>query len=370
MNATARRVTLAAVLAALVPAFALTLIIVGRYKDERQRLAGEWSARGQVDVAAQPSIAVVDFETALAYGHDRESDRLRLAEALIAARRPAEAEAHLLTLRAEEPGRGEVALDLARLAAARNDLQRAVPYYHTAIDGAWDTDAAGARRRARLELSRLLLLDGQDTLAQAELIALIDDLPPDADLITDVGTLLAKAGADARATTLFQRALALNPTNATAARLAGQIAFRAGDYRDARQLLARSGAETPLDPASVDMLDVAGRVLARDPGAKGLAARERAARTYEDFGIARDRLARCQASASAGGGDGLADVAARAGAQAALREPALLRDPDLGDQVMSLVFDIVALPSSQCGVATPDERALELIAEERRATPR
>lgn len=373
MNRPNRRVTLAVILAALIPAFALTLVIVDRYKDGRQKLSVEWSARGQSDVAARPSIAVVDFETALAYGPDRESDRLRLAEALIAARRPAEAEAHLLTLWAEEPGRGEVALDLARLAAERNDLERAVPYYHTAIDGAWDADPSGARRGARLELSRLLLRNGQNIRAQAELIALIDDLPPDVDLINEVGELLVKAGADARAATLFQRALALDPGNATAARLAGQVAYRSGDYRDARQLLARSGQRTPLDPASADMLDVAARVLARDPGAKGVSARERAARTFEDFRIAQERLARCQASASSGGtgaADALAGIVARADAQAALREPSLLSDPDLNDQVTSLVFDIAALPSSQCGTATPDERALALIAEQRRTSQR
>src|SRR5262249_11403329 len=79
----------------------------------------------------------------------------------------------------------------------RGDLVDAVRFYHGAIDGAWEEGgAAAARRDARLELVRLLLNSGQNLRAQAELIALVGDLPPDATLITDVGDLLVEAGAD------------------------------------------------------------------------------------------------------------------------------------------------------------------------------
>jgi tetratricopeptide (TPR) repeat protein len=358
-----RRVSLAIIVTALVPAFALTYVVVDRYKHERQHLAAEWSERGQADVASHPATAVMDFQTALAYRRDQEADRLRLAEALMAAKRPAEAEAHLLTLWAEERGRGEVALDLARLAGAKDDLAQAVPYYHAAIDGAWEADAGVARRRARLELVRLLLVNGQKISAQAELIALINDLPPETDLITEVGDLLVQSGAETRAATMFQRALAIDPANAEAARLAGQVAFRAGNYRDARRLLAQAGLRASLDTESEDMRDVSGRVLSHDPGARGIGARERVRRISDDFAIARDRLSRCQSSAfpTAAGRDQLAGLVARTDADAKLRQPAMQHDPDLGDQVMSLVFEIVALPSSLCGAPTRDERALQLI---------
>lgn len=363
--------TLAAVLTALVPAFGVTSLVVDRYKHQRQDLAADWSERGRADLPTNPAAAVTDFETALAYSRDQGSDRLHLAEALIASKRPAEAEAHLLTLWSQEPGRGDIALNLARLTAARNDLSRAVPYYHAAIDGAWEGDAPAARRGARLELARLLLLNGQNISAQAELIALINDLPPDANLITEVGGLLVQSGADTRAATLFDRALALDPRNAAAARLAGQVAFRAANYRDAQKLLAQAGAEQPpLDAESADMLDLSARVLAHDPAARGLPARSRGSRLFADFQIARDRLARCQASPSAGappGSDQLAPIVQRVEAVGNLRETALQRDADLSDEVLSLSFDIATLPTALCGAPTPDERALQLIADRRRA---
>ena len=88
-----RRLTLAVMFGGLVPAFALTHSVVSHYKDQRLRLAADWSERGNHDLASRPDAAAVDFQTALSYGPDRVMDRLRLSQALTAAGRPAEAPA-------------------------------------------------------------------------------------------------------------------------------------------------------------------------------------------------------------------------------------------------------------------------------------
>src|SRR4051812_47525381 len=200
VNALDRRIVMGVVLAATVPAFALTQLIVNRYRDQRQRLSLEWSARGQQQLAAEPSAAVTDFLTALSFG-DRTSDRFLLAKALVGAGRPAEARAQLASLIVEDPGNSDVNLELARIAASEGDVDASVRYYHAAVDGVWRVNPMAARRQARIELARLLMGHGQQVRAQAELIALIDELPPDARIITDVGNLLVDAGAYARALT-------------------------------------------------------------------------------------------------------------------------------------------------------------------------
>ena len=236
-----QRIVLALLTSALALAFWVTHLIVVRYKAERGLLAVEWRDRGMRDLPKHPAQAVVDYETALSYA-DESDVRFSLAQALVESGRFAEAQAQLLTLWTEAPGDGRINLQLARLAASANDEGDAVRYYHAAIDGAWESGVAVARRTARLELAKFLLSKGQAVRAQAELIAMIDDLPADAELITDVGRLLIDAGADARAMTLLQRALMVAPSYPRAARLAGGVAFRSGDYRLAQRYLSEAAA--------------------------------------------------------------------------------------------------------------------------------
>lgn len=367
-----RRFLLAIALSGLVPAFALTHLLVSQYKAQRLRLADEWSARGHRDLASKPGVAAVDFQTALSYEPDRAMDRLRLSQALTAANRPAEAQAELLTLWTETPGDGEVNLELARLSASSGNVSDAVRYYHAAIDGAWDANAAVARRQSRLELAKLLLAQGQQLPAQAELIALIDDLPSDSDVMTEVGGLLAEAGADDRAMTVLRSALMLDPANVMAATLAGRIAYRTGDYDAARGFLTPPATTGSLDPGTRAMLDVSNRIVALDPFARRLGTSGRVQRILEALDVATSRLMRCQIHAQ--GGDEAAarliDLGMRAQAAGKLRRVTLERDPDLSDRVMSLVFEIEALPGDVCGDASTDDRALQLIAEQRQPAAR
>lgn len=362
------RTILAAVVAGLIPAFVITHLVDARFKSDRQRLAFEWTSNGVRDLGRNSDAAVADFETALAYGPDDAANRLRLATALIAAKRPNEAEAHLRTLWSEEPGSGRINLELARLAAQRDDLADAVRYYHAAIDGAWDGGAAAARRNARLELARLLLKSGQNVRAQAELIALVDDLPPDATLVTDVGDLLVAAGAEGRAVAVFARALMLDPANRRAAESAGRVEFREANYARATEYLTRAAGTGPLEPPVRSMLDLSRRVLALDPSAARLTARERSRRLQAALAAARERLGRCAAGmADADSAGRIGDLAARDNAieQARERRRGGI-DPEYQDDITTLVFAIESLPERTCGPDTVDDRALQLIAGQER----
>jgi tetratricopeptide (TPR) repeat protein len=361
-----RRTMIGLSIAGLIPAFALTHLVVARYRASRQQLAAEWSARGLRDFPGEPHAAVVDFETALAFAPERSDDRLRLGEALMRANQPAEARAQLLTLWAEQPGSGRINLNLARLSAAAGDVQQAVRYYHAAVDGSWESGAPLARRTARLEAAKLLLAHGERLRAQSELIALIEDLPNDSSLMTSVAGLLVDAGADVRARALLDRALAVDPANATAARLAGGIAFRRGDYRAAREFLRTAHAS---DPVSTDMLAVSEQVLALDPYARGVRSAERAKRALRSLEIARDRLQRCQgpppASPPPQASGRFADLVDWLTTARMVSARTVARDAEALDDIMNLVFDVEKIQDAACGPALPSDRALSLIAAQR-----
>lgn len=176
----APRTILVLAIVGLVPAFAGVQELVSGARDRRQHIALQWADRASRDLeAGRPLAAAEDFRIAQEYARDRSRYRLPLAHALLAAGRVLEARAQLLTLWSEMPGNGVVNLELGRLAARSGDVEGAIRYYHGAIDGAWDDNAPRERRRARVELARVLVEDGNQTQALAELIALSADPPKD-----------------------------------------------------------------------------------------------------------------------------------------------------------------------------------------------
>ena len=192
-----RRTMFAIAIAALVPAFAAVNVVVGATRAKRQQLSAEWAAQGDRDLSeGHPFAAAEDYRVAQEYARDRSQYRLQLAHALLAAGRFLEARAQFATMWSESPGDGLVNLELGRLAGHDGDVTDAIRYYHAAIDGAWDEDAAGARRRVRLELARFLIARGDRTRAQVELIVLSGDPPRDPEALREIATLRIAAGLD------------------------------------------------------------------------------------------------------------------------------------------------------------------------------
>jgi tetratricopeptide (TPR) repeat protein len=229
------------------------------------------------------------------------------------------------------------------------------------VDGAWDEGAPTARRQARLEAARLLLGNGEKLRAQSELIALIDDLPADSAFITRVAGLLVDAGAESRAATLLDRALALDRHNDEALRLAGGIAFRRGDYRSARTYLRSSKT---VNAQSADMLTLSDAVLTLNPYAPRIASSERATRARRALDVASDRLSRCAAGAP-DTSDPHTDFKNRVTAARRTSVRALAHDSDALDDLMSLVFEIEQIPTTACGALDVRDRARLAIAARR-----
>jgi predicted negative regulator of RcsB-dependent stress response len=312
----------------IVPAFAFVNAIVSAAHARRDAIARDWAQQAESDLArGRPERAAEGFRTANEYARERGAYRLQLAQALVAAGHRLEAAAQLHTLWNERPGDGVVNLQLARVAADDGRADEAVRYYHAAINGAWDTNAADARRAARLELARFLLARNQRVQAQAELTMLAGDLPT-------------------------------NPSDPAAARLAGEVAFDTGDYQSARRYLDRVG-QPRLDSDGRRMLAVSTRVLQLDPDARGLRSRERLRRVVTAFDIGSAALDRCPADSLAA----LRDE--RDAMKHEVDDRALARDPDAADAALTFAGRAIATVRAACGEGSDDERALALVLQRR-----
>ncbi len=196
----------------------------------------------------------------------------------------------LLALRESAPEDPDINLQLARLAADRQDVTEALRYYHNALYAPWTTEQADARRRVRLELIRFLLTHDQVNRALSETVALSTDLPDDAAAHVEVGQLFASAGDSNRALDQFQRALRLAPDSGAALAGAGHAAFQAGEYLLARTYLRKAPDDMDRVTETRELVDL---VLSSDPLAARIGSSERRRRLLDSFSYADERLSSC-----------------------------------------------------------------------------
>ncbi len=372
-----RGAALAILVIAVVPSVAVTSLAARLYHERERAFAAEWKVRGDADLAGRrPLDAVSDYRNALAFAREDRELRLRLARSLIAADRPTEARAQLLALREGEPASGIVNLALARLAASDGDLAQASAYYHDAIGGVWEEAPEQQRRNVRLEFAALLLARGDATSAQAQLIALTAELPPDSDLQPRVARMLLAAGAADRALQLFRDRLSRHPRDVDALVGAGEAAFATSDYPATRRYLTAAARDTTLDRTARDALDTSSAIQTLNPFERRLSSSERTQRAFLAFRQARERLTACAADAHVTlddptSTDSLAVLNASADAlEPAVRKPAFARDSDLLEEVMTLVFRIETTTAERCGSPNGPDRALLLLAGQERTTER
>ena len=222
---------LSALIVLAIAAFLLTRAVAASNRDMSVRDAAEWFRRGrQAMDAGRVDEAIDALRRATVRDRDDKRYVLALAQALALKRDDDGARSVLLTLRESEPEDPDINLQLARLAAARQDVTEALRFYHNALYAPWPAEQADARRRVRLELIRFLLTHGQGGRAVSELLALSTDLPDDSALRLEVAQLFARAGDNGHALEQFQRILRTAPQDGEALAGAGQAAFRLGDY--------------------------------------------------------------------------------------------------------------------------------------------
>jgi tetratricopeptide (TPR) repeat protein len=359
---------LAALLIVAVATFALTRAVAASNHDRSLRDAAEWYRRGQQQLERrQLDAAIDDFRRATVRDRAERRYVLALARALTLKQDYEAARSALLTLRESAPEDPDINLELARLAAERQDVTEAVRYYHNALYAAWPSDQTDARRRVRLELIRFLLTRGQVGRAQAELLSLAaTDLPDDAATRLDVARLFATAGDATHALDQFQRTLLLAPENRDALLGAGTAAFHLGNYLLARTYLHRAPSDVEDIGRTREIVDL---VLSDDPLANRIGSSERRRRLVEDFTYAEERLTVCLAQRG-GRTDAMTVVQSDMDTFADQLKPRDVMDQDTIEAGVDLIDRIEHQVEQQCGPLTARDQALLLIGRQHGADAR
>lgn len=353
---------LVSVSVAIVVGFSATALLTAAHREHQRELARDWQERGARALEeGRHGDAVAALRNALRFDRGDRAVRLRLAQALAATDRTAEARAYLERLWIEQPGNGLVNLVLARLAARDEDTANTTRYYTNAIEGAWADTAEQRRRAVRFELSEYLLARGERARAEVALIGLAADPPADTDGQVRVATLLGEAGAPRRALSVFEQILKADPKHVRALVGAGQAAFTLNDFTAAARYLSRVPADRLPEPAA-DQLAVAELVMALDPYRRGLSAQARGRRARLALQRTSARMDACLAEAQ--DLEPLRKEIAAARKTASAR--ALARDAERLDAVMDLVYRTVDTIQQRCTPPEAIERALLVIASRSR----
>ncbi len=288
----------------IIAGFSFTRMVVDWFNNRESELASAWNQRGVAALNAhRPQEAVEDFETALLYvRQDDDKYGIRLAESLLAAGRPNEAQSRLLNLLEDHPTDAVVNLELARIAAARGELQDAIRYYHGAIAGIWSPgrSAVVERLNTRFELLELLAAKHQDNAAEAELGQLLPELPAKASAHTRLAYIYFKLGDARRALAEFQQARQLDRNFAPSYAGSAAVALESGDYAAAKRYLTEAVRLDAEDANSRSLLNRVDQLLATDPFSPRVNAAERARRTVAAYEAAVKRLGDCAASPANG----------------------------------------------------------------------
>jgi len=354
--------------------FVITVTLVGSYHAHEEQLVRSWFKQGTADLAAgQSRTAIEDFQNALSYDSENRLVQLRLADALLADGRFAEARSYLVTLWDLTPGSGEVNVDLARVSMQMLEYNEAVHYFRAAIYGSWDSNPPQQRRNVRMELCQVLLSQGRIGEAETELVALAADISPgDVSLLEKTGQLFLNAGQPKMALAELEIALRNNPRKAQLLEEAGGAAFAAADYSKAAEYLARAGREHSGEE-ELEELRAAREVVSGDPLARGLSEQEQVARTWRAFQRGLDRLQQCSATpvAAPASGQPASDLQTLIHESQELKKrvnpSTLSRRPDLRNQVIQFVFRVEDTTAASCGQPTPVDQALILIEKRHRA---
>ncbi len=357
--------TLLLTIAALIFFFIVTGFFAKFYHARQSRLAKDWFNRGSAALSQdQADDAIADLRNALFYSRDNTTYTLRLAEALIAAHRSEEARAYLLTLWDHQPGSGIINLTLARMDAQEKNVEGATRYYHNAIYGVWESNPDQQRWEARLELCRLLISSGDNSMAQVELIALALHLPKNSSLHFPVGSMFLQIKDYQRALEEFRLALEAGPHQGDALADAGEAAFQLGDFQTAENYFSQATRQHVFVDA--DEMDTARLEATLNPYDHRFPLRDRLRRALAAYDRMLDRLTQCEASYAGSSpqqpvpSDLGQILATTTKVRPKMSMKNLLQHPEQLGSVMDLVFQMQSVSVNYCGT-TPLEKAIAMI---------
>ena len=337
---------------------ALTVVDVFLAKTERaedHQEAVRYFQQGQRLLHDGRNLAAVEsFKSAVSIERQNSEYQFALAEAQLAAGKLEDAQNTLTGILQQDSTNGEANLAMARALEKEGRSAEAISYYHRAVYGQWQTDALENRVKARFELVDLLSRQNAQRELLAELLPLEQETSGDPATRKRIGQLFLAAGSPARAADVFRAALRLDPDDAESHAGLGDAEFARGNYRTAGAQFAAALRLAPGNPMVRGKLELCDRVLALDPTQRGLALRERYARSLRLLDLTLEAASACGAS-SAQPQQALLDTARRA---AKRRSPS----NEISDKNLDLAEQLWSIRKKECapGAPTPDE-ALELV---------
>jgi chloride channel protein, CIC family len=269
---------LGGVLAVLLVVIAIAGFLTYSYRSQRIARAEQYFKEGnELTAENRYPEAIERFRGALSVSHSNR-DRLSLALALLKANRTNEAGIYLKELIRSDPNSGPANLGLAQIAAQQGNVQDVVDLYHKAIYGSWTENPRDNRIQARLEFVATLGKFGRKTLAQAELLLLLAEMPADALVQKQIGRLLLDYGLMKESAEVFRGLTQKLPQDGDAYAGLGRAEFTMGDFRSSQQAFRSALSRNPADVASRKQLELVEQILEIDPNLRGLNASERYAR--------------------------------------------------------------------------------------------
>jgi tetratricopeptide (TPR) repeat protein len=264
-------------------------------------------------------------------------DYLRtLALAQFAAGKTADAESTLTELLQSDSTDGLANLIMARVLVKEGRFAEALSYFHRAIYGHWNEDAAENRLRVRFELIDLLAQRNSKKELLAELLPVQDDAPRDLKRRTWMGRLFLLAGSPARAADVFRGILHDAPGKADAYDGLGEAEFARGNYRAAQRDFQTALRLAPNDQSPRRRLDVCNELLMLDPTIRGLGPVERFNRSLKLVQLTLEETRECIGQNPSPELRGLLDkagTAIKAHVSAAHKSDVSESDLDLAEQI-------------------------------------
>ena len=237
--------------------------------------------------------AIEPIKDAIAIERQNRDYLRTLAQAQFAAGKAADAESTLTELLQSDSTDGLASLIMARVMVNQGRSPEAISYFHRAIYGRWNDDAAKNRLRARFELIDFLAQHNSQEELLAELLPVQDQAPRDLKARTRIGRLFLQAGSPARAADTFRGILHDAPANAEAYEGLGEAEFVRGNYTAAEREFQATLRLAPDDEAARRRLDICNELLMLDPTMRGLGPMERFRRSLKLVRLARDEISQC-----------------------------------------------------------------------------
>jgi tetratricopeptide (TPR) repeat protein len=279
---------------AIVAIFAADMFLAGMERKESRIEAARLFRQGQAAIArGQNAEGIERIKDAIAIERGNRDYSRTLAQAQLTAGKINDAEATLTDLLQTDPSDGLASLTMARVLVREGRFAEAISYFHRAVYGQWNQDAAANQLRARFELIDLLAQRNSKEDLLAELLPIQDQPPRDWKMRIRLGQLFLQAGFPARAAVLFRAVLHDAPGNADAYAGLGQAEFAQSAYRAAQRDFQTAQRLAPDDQAARKGLDLANELLTLDPTSRGLGQEERFHRSLKLVELTANEASQC-----------------------------------------------------------------------------